>query len=856
MLKKLAICFFCCLAAIANKLCAQVTDSAKYTTVVAGKHYDRSKFYQSLWGKHYRKEWATPTKFKVVMLDTLAGGLTPYEAGGSRQSKNIKLRDHNNREYVLRSIDKDFAGVLPPIAKGTFIESLAHDQASIAHPYAAVTIPPMAEAVGIYHTNPAIYYIPKQKALGKFNDQFGDALYLFEQRPDENWTTAPNFGNAKDIKSTPKMLQKIHDDNDNSVDQEAFLRARLFDMVIGDWGRHEDQWRWAEMEDGKQTVYVPIPRDRDQAYTLFDGVLVKSAKRAARAKHLQTFSYKIKNVNAFNYPARNLDRHLLNALPREAWTRTAADIQLRLTDQVIDNALRLLPPEVYNISGPEIAAKIKSRRDHLVEYAEKYYKVLAKNVDITGSAKREFFEVKRMANDSVLVNIYKINKSGEVKDKPFYSRTFYGKQTSEIRLYGLDGEDEYVVTGDTRKSISVRLIGGFAHDKFNDQSHVKGIGHKTEIYDDHNNEFKKTSETSLHLSEDTAVHAFKYNSYKFDKIGFKGTIFYTYDDRLFVGLNHITTKNKWRKEPYGFTRLFGVNYSIIQNSFSFTYKSRFTKLFGNWDGVFYANYDFVRWTNFFGLGNETKLVETNRDFNRMVSNNYIASAGVERVFKNRHKLTFTAFYKGVDIKNDTSRFVSKIPGSQDPGFYKNNGFAGLNADYLYQVLDDSVLPRKGISFLAGLNYTHNLRDNHRTFGKFTTEANVYVPLTKKFGLAFVGGGAALFGSPVFYQYNTIGGGQTLRAYRRERFSGDYTVYSQNELQWITPVHSYLYNGRIGFFALYDIGRVWLSGEKSNKWHSGYGGGIILSPFNLISVTLAYGISAEESNVHLALIRAF
>jgi hypothetical protein len=143
---------------------------------------------------------------------------------------------------------------------------------------------------------------------------------------------------------------------------------------------------------------------------------------------MQTFSNKIKNVDAFNYPARNLDRHLLNELSFKTWKETATDIQKRLTDAVIDSAIRLLPPEVYKISGPEIAAKIKARRNRLLETAEKYYKLLAKNVDITGSYKHELFEVKRLNDDSVEVNIYKISNKGDVKNKPVYSRVILSQR--------------------------------------------------------------------------------------------------------------------------------------------------------------------------------------------------------------------------------------------------------------------------------------------------------------------------------------------------------------------------------------------------------------------------------------------
>ncbi len=53
-------------------------------------------------------------------------------------------------------------------------ESIANDQVSIANPYAAVTVPLMADAAGIYHANPVIRLIPRQPALDTFNNDFGN----------------------------------------------------------------------------------------------------------------------------------------------------------------------------------------------------------------------------------------------------------------------------------------------------------------------------------------------------------------------------------------------------------------------------------------------------------------------------------------------------------------------------------------------------------------------------------------------------------------------------------------------------------------------------------------------------------
>jgi hypothetical protein len=46
----------------------------------------------------------------------------------------------------------------------------------------------------------------------------------------------------------------------------SILKARLFDMLIGDWDRHYDQWRWGEYKVGDKVIYKPVPRDRSSIF--------------------------------------------------------------------------------------------------------------------------------------------------------------------------------------------------------------------------------------------------------------------------------------------------------------------------------------------------------------------------------------------------------------------------------------------------------------------------------------------------------------------------------------------------------------------------------------------------------------
>ncbi|MES1220864.1 MAG: hypothetical protein ABUT20_35515, partial [Bacteroidota bacterium] len=91
---------------------APVLDKQVSTLVIAGKEYDRSGYHNFFWGKHYRKEWATPVMVKNFYLDTAKGGLSPVKESGSRQTMGLRLKTRQGNEYILRSIDKDFGNGL------------------------------------------------------------------------------------------------------------------------------------------------------------------------------------------------------------------------------------------------------------------------------------------------------------------------------------------------------------------------------------------------------------------------------------------------------------------------------------------------------------------------------------------------------------------------------------------------------------------------------------------------------------------------------------------------------------------------------------------------------------------------
>jgi hypothetical protein len=820
-------------------------------TVIAGKQYGTGSFHQWLWGRHYRKEWITPVTVPTLNLDSIDGGLVAYEAGGGRQSKTLRLKNPQGKEYVLRSIDKTLGKTLPENVRSTFVEKIIDDQVSIAHPYAAVTVPGMAKAAQIYHCNPMIIFIPEQKALGEFNRDFANDLYLLEQRADGDWSEEANFGNSSEIINTEKLLEKLREETDRRIDQQSYIRARLFDMFVGDWGRHEDQWRWATLEENGKKIYRPIPRDRDQVYTKFDGLFVSVFKKAAGAGHVETFRHNIDEIKKYNYSARNLDRQAANETTLEQWISTARELQQLLTNEIIDSSVRQLPPEVFPISGPEIISKLKSRRDHLVDFAEDYYRILAKEVEIVGTKKRELFEIEKTNEGKTVVRVYDLSNEGERKTDPFYSRAFSTRETNEIRLYGLSENDEYVMKGEAKRGVKVRIIGGPDKDIYND-SLLEGRKHNIKIYDNANNDFRTSAETKLYLSERDAIHEYKYDAYNDDSRGVKKILFFSNEDRIHVGVGYQITDQKWRKIPYGSRQEVNVKYSLNENAFSTEYKGLFIEAVGKWNLALYGNYDWIRWINYFGVGNTSKREITDRkdnDYYRMRTRQLLFSAGINRAFARHHVVSISGVYQTYDVVQDEGRYVAEHPTNANGGDYAWKNFAGGRLDYTYLKANDPILPTKGVRFSSSVSYTADIKESDKSFARFFGALTFYVPLSKSFVYAIKVGGATLTGTPEFYQLNVIGGGQTLRGYRRFRFYGKTSFFGQNELQWIRPVRSNLFNGKAGLLALVDIGRVWQPGEDSRTMHTSAGFGFILAPFNTVSVAATYAKSREDATVN-------
>jgi hypothetical protein len=478
--------------------------------VVAGRHYERGWLHRLFWGRHHRDSWTTPVKLPIFDLHQVYGGMEVIKKGGGYQTSSFQLRDNVGRIYAFRSIDKDPVLVLAKFWRPTFVTNILRDQTSSANPYGALVVPVLARAAGVYHTSPTLYYVPKDDtAFGEHAKAVQGKVYMLEEKFEGMPDTLEMFGKVSGFEDSDDALRNRYETNTHSFNQKSFARARLLDVLLGDWDRHKGQWDWAVYTDSTDTRYEPIPKDRDQVFLkMNDGLIPFIATSKLLARKFNTFGPHIKDVKALMLNARFIDQRLLHELTREEWTGIARDLQSRLTDDVITRAVHKLPPPIFAQLGEQTIQSLKSRRDQLPEVAAEMYALLARQVTVAGTDAEDHFRVRRLDDARTEVTLLR-PASKSIPERVLYRRVFYTDETEKIILHGLNGEDEFTIEGQVDKGILVEVYGGLGEDKITDRSSVGGWRRMTHIYDtERGNEIDFGTEAKDRTTRDVRVHAY------------------------------------------------------------------------------------------------------------------------------------------------------------------------------------------------------------------------------------------------------------------------------------------------------------------------------------------------------------
>jgi hypothetical protein len=811
------------------------TDSA---FVKAHPAYDSvTTMHRRIFGENYRKEWAAPVKLPVIRLSER--GLIPLQRGGGHQTHSLRMKDAQGKEWVIRSIEKYPEILLPEAFRETFAADWVRDAMSAQHPYAPLIVPVFSEVAHIPHTNPVIGWVAPDKNLGEFEKEFANTMVLLEEREP--------YGNSD---NTLKMLERLNEDNDNAIDTIEFFRARLLDLFMGDWDRHEDQWRWLDEKKGNGRKYLAIPRDRDQALYRNEGVIPRMASRKWIAPFLTGFRSDIKRGNYFFFNGRKLNARFLIQLDHDRWMKLTNDFVALLTDDVMEAALKRLPPEVYAMKHDELLQKMKLRRGNMPKAMNNYFYFLNRIVDIQVSDKNEQVEITDGNDKGLSVVIHKLSKKGKPEEQLF-ARTFVSSETKEIRLFIGKGDDR-VALNNTNKKIKVRIVGGDGDKVYN----VVQSGKKAGVYEkDSSATFTgKTNRLRKHLSNDTANTAFvPTNAYGIARplivAGFN------LDDGILLGGGVKITQQGFRKVPYASVQQIDVSHSFSTSAFRVRYKGEWLQAIGKADITLQANIFAPNNTkNFFGRGNETEFIKEG-DYKRYYRTRYNVYQANPSLRWHIGKVTTLSagpsvqYYHSDSIENK-GRFINNeglINSYDSNSIHRDKVHGGVIVNLTHDKRNNIILPTEGyyINFQA-LAYG-GLNNESKSYMQLIPEIALYKNLSKNSMVVIAErlGGAVTIGKSAFYQSAFLGGHENLLGFRQYRFAGEHMLYNNLEFRVkLGNFVNYIVPGQYGITGFYDVGRVWIKDESSGIWHQGVGGGFYFAPAQMAVFQVTAGYSKE------------
>lgn len=816
---------------------------------------EKNAFYRFLWGKHYREYYGKNIETPVVYLDTLYGGLKPSISGGGHQSLSLRLKDKNGKEYVMRALKKSASRFLQAVAfkdqnvekdfKNTTAEKFIYDYYTTAHPYTPFIIGDLAKKAGVNHSNPKLFYVPKQETLGKYNKDYGDKLYMIEERPTDEHKDLKSFGTPDAIIGSEDLFANLRKDEKYEVDEESYIRARLFDILIGDWDRHIDQWRWAEYNNNGKTIYKPIPRDRDQAFAKIDGIALRLITNIPAARHMTSFKNELPNLKWFNFAANSLDLTFIRKNDVTVWQQQARYIVDNLSDEAIDKAFTNLPKEINSdATTSELKAKLKARKLQLEQYAINYHDLLEKKVLLLGTDKKDKFVITRLPKAKTKIDIFRIKKDAETMH---FSREYEKGKTKEIWIYGLDDDDIFEVKGKENNSILIRLIGGQNKDSYSLEN-----GKKIKIYDfkSKENTIKADKSTSLTLSDDYEINEYYYKRPTFNATMILPSLGFNPDDGIKLGAAIKYTKYGFINSPFEQKHIFKGNYYLATGGFELFYKSVFTEVVRNWNFEIDARYTTPNFSiNYFGYGNETKNNDGiyDMDYNRVKIQIFKVAPSLRRIGKNGSNTQIQMSFENIEVEKTHNRYVN-LSDAVNPDIFEYQQFVGVDFKYGFENYDNPSNPTMGMTFFILGSWKTNVSDFNRNFPYLEGAYGISHKISKNgklvFGTLFKGK-AVLNDNCEFYQGATLGGDYDLRGFRTQRFLGKQSFFQSSDLRWnIGKIRQSIIPMTYGVLVGYDYGRVWLDGENSRKWHQSVGGGIWLNGLNAVTVRLTYFNSAD------------
>lgn len=807
-----------------------------------GTRYAAGPGWRWFFGARHRDVWTTPVEVPVLDPDSVGGGLRPVRRGGGLQTLTLHFRDAEGRYYLFRSVDKRISPALPEDLRNTPVGEVLQDQTSAMHPGGAWVVDRLARAIGVPRTPPRLYVMPDHAVLGREHRDFAGRLGMLVESPDHGPDGTLRFQGSDRVLSSEDLLPLLRSSPANRVDAVAVLEARLLDLLVGDPDRGLRQWRWLRYGAPGAWTWKGFPMDRDLAFIMGDG-LVGQVGRRVEPKFVR-FTTRIDD-EALTEAEPELDRLLLAGLDRATWDSAVARVQAALPDSVIDAAVASMPPGWREADSGFLTRRLRRRRDALGEAADRFYRRLAREVDVQATEAPDTARIEIEPGGDVLVTL-----TGARKDAAeYFRRRFQPFQTREVRVFLRGGQDLAVVSGGD-SPILVRVVGGSGDDVLVDATSASGgVAFYTH---GGNDRVIRGADTRVDPRrwEPRAVTAYRHEEDEafrdFGPPEWSGDVLLDYRDGAGVVLGAGFQRTSWgfRRDPWSRRSGIGLAVGTRNGGIELTVEDAFrpegSRTFVETVAVVSRDLSGER---FYGFGNDSERVDSDRAL--VLGDDVRLRVDLRRPLPGG----FLAVGPRVQYRKPEGE-----PGGplavEDP--LGAAGFGQIGAG-LRTVLGAGGAGGPAVDLSLSTEAYPALWDAADAFGTAEVAGRGTLPLGTSV-LRLRSGGRAALGSFPFHEAAFLGGRETLRGFPHRRFAGDRAAWGGAEWRVGLGRLTLLTRGDVGVLGLLDAGRVWLDGDSPEGWHTGYGGGVWFRSLGFTgSVVRARG---EEGRWYLELTSSF
>ncbi|HSE68556.1 MAG TPA: BamA/TamA family outer membrane protein, partial [Gemmatimonadales bacterium] len=725
------------------------------TTVVAGAGYGLNGplawLQKWIFGSRHRKLWAAPIVAERFDLATIAGGLQPIAADSGPRSGYLYLRGADGSLYTFHQIAPDLSRLLPANLKTDFGAGLTQDLQSGRHPGASFVVPPLADAVGLGPLpTPRLGLLPEDSALNQFSStKFAGSLGFLS--PGIITAYRSKVGVKDSAISATELLEKLSSAEPPRVDRSAYLRERMFDVYLGSWDPVPQEWLWDRNASG---AWGPRPRPRDMAFVRLDGLVAGLAGQ--QVPNFATFSKEYDTRLAVTTRERTLDRWILPPLGLDAYIATANSLASQLTDSVIEGAVRQLPPSYYEAGGEKLIGELKARRDHLPDAAERYYRIVMSQADLYGSR-----------GDDTVIAVRREDGRLDVSETGRFQASFDPKQTDEVRLYLLEGNDQVVVRGEGNKGPKL-VIGGGPGDVLVDSTEAgRVVVHNSEDVSIQTSGKVKREKDPLELPTFTDTTRLDPPPIKRQKISFAPWLDLNSDLGLFIGGGPVFTNYDYGYDPYKSRIRVRAAYATAVNDWDFDFRGEFRRRGKSSYFLIDAEASAVEVLKFFGYGNETTRIDDTEFYD---SGQWLFSLAPSFVVpvtpRSNFKIGPAVKYVATDLTGN--RFIAQTQPYGTQGF----GQVGAQTSVGYDTRDSWRFATRGVLLTGGASFYPALWDADEAFGDFNGSAATYFTPVPSLTIGVRGSGKYVWGKYPVHEAAYIGGSRTVRGFAKQRYAGD------------------------------------------------------------------------------------